>query len=78
VGNASPQHTLAAVTDGQVLVNGVPPGEPNVTERQAWNAGEAHLGPHECYVIGDNRGMPAHLHDFGRAAQARIAERAFH
>ena len=47
-------------------------------ERQPWNVAGAQLGPHEFYVIGDNRGMPAHLHDFGRAAQSRIAGRVFH
>lgn len=67
-----------AITDGVVLVNGVPLDEPYVTERAAWNVGEAQLGPHEYYVIGDNRGMPAHLHDFGRAARSRIAGRVFH
>ena len=67
-----------AITEGQVLVNGVPLDEPYVTERQAWNVAEAHLRADEYYVIGDNRGMPAHLHDFGRAARARIAGRVFH
>jgi len=67
-----------AITEGEVLVNGVPLAEPYVTERQPWNVGEAQLGPREYYVIGDNRGMPAPLHDFGRAAQSRIAGRVFH
>jgi len=64
-----------AITDGVVLVNGVPLDEPYVTERDTWTVQEAQLGPHEYYVIGDNRGMPAHLHDFGRAARSRIAGR---
>ena len=67
-----------AITDGEVLVNGVPLAEPYVTMRKPWNVGEAQLGPHEYYVIGDNRGMPAHLHDFGRAAGSRIAGRVLH
>jgi hypothetical protein len=29
-------------------------------------------------MIGDNRGMPAHLHDFGRVERARIAGRIVH
>jgi signal peptidase I len=67
-----------AILDGVVVVNGVPLDEPYVFERQPWNIADAQLGPHEYYVIGDNRGMPAHLHDFGRAAQSRIAGRVFH
>lgn len=67
-----------AITDGAVLVNGVPLDEPYVTERDAWNVQEAQLGPQEYYVIGDNRGMPAHLHDFGRADRSRIAGRVLH
>jgi signal peptidase I len=60
---------------GQMTVNGVPLDEPYVIERRPWNVADAQLGPHEFYVIGDNRGMPAHLHDFGRAARSRIAGR---
>lgn len=67
-----------AITEGQVLVNGIPLDEPYVTERQPWNVDDAQLGPHEYYVIGDNRGMPSHLHDFGRAARERIAGQIFH
>lgn len=63
------------ITEGEVLVNGVPLDEPYVTERQPWTVSEVQLGPHEYYVIGDNRGMPAHQHDFGRAARSRIAGR---
>lgn len=64
-----------AVIDGVVVVNGVPLDEPYVTARRPWNVATAHLGPHEFYVIGDNRGMPAHMHDFGRAVRSRIAGR---
>ncbi len=64
-----------AITAGTVLVNDVPLDEPYITDHQAWNVAEAELGPREYYVIGDNRRMPAHLHDFGRADRARIAGR---
>ena len=64
-----------AITGGRVLVNGVPLDEPYVTARSPWHVAVAELGPQEYYVIGDNRGMPAHLHDFGRASRARIAGR---
>jgi hypothetical protein len=33
---------------------------------------ETRLGPDEVFVIGDNRSMPARLHDFGRADCGRI------
>jgi hypothetical protein len=69
--NGSPSPTV-------VLINDVPLDEPYVTEHQPWQVGEAQLGPHEFYVIGDNRGMLADLHDFGRAARSRIAGRVFH
>jgi hypothetical protein len=59
-------------------VASVPLDEPYVIERHAWNVAEAQLGPHEFCVIGDNRGMPPHLHDFGRAARSRIAGRVLH
>ena len=67
-----------AITEGQVLVNGVPIDEPYVTERQPWNVRDVQLGSQEYYVIGDNRGMPRHLHDFGRASRRRIAGRVVH
>jgi len=67
-----------AITEGEVSVNGVPLAEPYVARRKPWNVGEAQLGPHEYYVIGDNRSMPATLHDFGRAARSRIAGRVLH
>ena len=64
-----------AITGGQVLVDDVPLDEPYVTARAPWQVAGAELGLQEYYVIGDNRGMPAHLHDFGRASRARIAGR---
>ena len=36
-----------AITDGDVLVNGLPLVEPYVTARLRWNVGEVQLGPHE-------------------------------
>ena len=66
-----------AISDGVVMVNGVPLDEPYVIARRPWNVAATQLGPHEYYVIGDNRGMPAHLHDFGGAARSRIAGRVF-
>jgi hypothetical protein len=60
---------------GPITWGGVPIDEPYVTERQPWHVRDVQLGPQEYYVIGDNRGMPSHLHDVGRAARQRIAGR---
>jgi signal peptidase I len=57
---------------GQVVVNGVPLDEPYVRHRIPWNLEETLVGTNEVFVIGDNRSMPAELHDFGSATQDRI------
>ena len=64
-----------AIADGVVFVNDVPLDEPYVTHRRPWHVDEATLSPDEIYVIGDNRGMPARSHDFGRASLVRVAGR---
>jgi signal peptidase I len=63
------------IADGVVFVNDVPLDEPYVTYRRPWHVHEVTLGADEIYVIGDNRGMPARSHDFGRASLARLAGR---
>ena len=40
--------------------------------RRAWDREEVTLGPHEYFVIGDNRGMSASDHDFGRVQADKI------
>jgi signal peptidase I len=61
---------------GQVLINNVPLEERNVRFRIPWDVEETTLGPHEVYVIGDNRSMPAKNHEFGRIGLAQILGRA--
>jgi signal peptidase I len=61
------------ITDGVVHINGVPLPEPYVRHRRPWTVDEVTLGPQEYFLIGDNRGMNAADHDFGRADRSRIA-----
>jgi signal peptidase I len=61
-----------AISEGHVLVNGVALSEPYVKLRRAWNVDEVTLGPSEYFVMGDNRGMSAGEHDFGRVNASRI------
>lgn len=60
------------IEQGQVFVDDRPLQEPYVQYRIAWDMDEAELGPDEVFVIGDNRSMPAQLHDFGSASRSRI------
>lgn len=60
---------------GTVLIDGVPLDEPYVERRRPWEVGEVALGDDEYLVIGDNRGMAARNHDFGKARRERIIGR---
>ncbi len=60
------------IDGGQVFINGVPLDEPYVLYRAAWDVPEVTLMADEYYVIGDNRGMRAADHSFGRASASRI------
>jgi signal peptidase I len=60
---------------GQVVVNDAPLDEPYVRYRIPWEMQETELGLNEVFVIGDNRSMPARLHDFGRATVDRVMGR---
>jgi signal peptidase I len=57
---------------GQVYVNGAPLIEPYVQNRRMWEVPEVQLSPREYFVVGDNRGMRAADHDFGRVDVSRI------
>lgn len=60
------------IVEGQVRVNGAPLDEPYVKQRSPWNVPAVTLTSREYYVIGDNRGMPARDHTFGRIDASRI------
>ena len=61
-----------AFVSGQVYVNGAPLGEPYVHNRRTWDVPEVQLTAREYFVVGDNRGMRAVDHDFGRVDVSRI------
>ncbi|MEO7272581.1 MAG: signal peptidase I [Vicinamibacterales bacterium] len=64
-----------AIVDGQVEVDGAPLIEPYVQHRRPWQLPEVQLGPAEYFVVGDNRGMNAVDHTFGRVDAFRIVGR---
>jgi signal peptidase I len=61
-----------AIASGEVRINGTMLPEPYVKHRRSWNVTEVTLGPSEYFVIGDNRGMSAAEHDFGRVQIDRV------
>ncbi len=61
-----------AIAEGTVRINGKPLDEPYVRNKSAWTMREVQLGADEYFLIGDNRGMSADDHDFGRAPRSRI------
>jgi signal peptidase I len=61
-----------AFVNGTIEVNGAPLAEPYVENRQPWHVPEVACGPREYFVVGDNRGMRAGDHDFGRVDARRI------
>lgn len=60
------------IVDGQVRIDGAPLDEPYVRHRVAWNVPAVTLTSREYYVIGDNRGMSARDHTFGRIDASRV------
>jgi signal peptidase I len=61
-----------AFINGQVYVNGAALNEPYVRNRRLWDVPEVKLTAREYFVVGDNRGMRAVDHDFGRVDVSRI------
>lgn len=61
-----------AISGGVVQINGTPLVEPYVSTREPWDYPEVTVGPREYFVIGDNRGMRAADHDFGRVDARRL------
>jgi signal peptidase I len=63
------------ISAGSVRINGMPLDEPYVRYRRPWEVPEVQLGPAEYFVVGDNRGMDAADHTFGRIDAFRIVGR---
>jgi signal peptidase I len=64
-----------SVREGLVQINGATLTEPYVLNRRPWDVPEVTLGADEYFVIGDNRGMAAGEHDFGRVDREKILGR---
>ena len=64
-----------SIAAGRVYVNGAALEEPYVRNRRPWDFPEVTLTSREYFVIGDNRGMRASDHDFGRVDVSRIMGR---
>jgi signal peptidase I len=64
-----------AISAGEVQIDGAPLIEPYVQHRRPWELPEVQLGPAEYFVVGDNRGMAAADHTFGRVDAFRIVGR---
>jgi signal peptidase I len=62
-------------SSGEARIDGVPLTEPYVHYRRPWELPEVQLGPAEYFVVGDNRGMNAADHTFGRVDAVRIVGR---
>jgi signal peptidase I len=72
---AGPHVLYVSIERGQVYINGAPLPEPYVKNRRGWEVPEVTLTGREYFVIGDNRGMRAADHDFGRVDMSRILGR---
>lgn len=57
---------------GRAYIDGQPLDEPYVRTACNWYLPPKRLGPDEFYVVGDNRGMPAALHEQGAMARRLI------
>jgi len=57
---------------GRAFVNGEPIDEPYVRTECRWELPPKRLGSDEYYVVGDNRRMPAELHEQGAMARRLI------
>jgi len=60
---------------GRVLINGRLLDEPYVKYPCDWNHDPVRLGLSQYYVVGDNRSMPADLHEHGAVERERIVGR---
>lgn len=61
--------------DGVLLVDDRPLDEPYVLHRIPWTVPEVTLAADEYYVVGDNRSMAPHNHDFGVARLQKMVGR---
>ena len=67
-----PEETVC-ITNGVVVINGVPLAEAYLSESREWNVPPLRLGENQYLVIGDNRAMDQVIHDFGAVERCQIA-----
>lgn len=60
------------INDGIVHVNGVQINEPYASHTSDWNLPPRKVAKAHVYVIGDNRSVPMHVHQFGQTKINRI------
>lgn len=65
------------IHNGTVHVNGEVLPEPYLQFRGDWNLKKQSLSGDQYFVVGDNRGVPIHLHTFGKVKRQRIVGRAW-
>jgi signal peptidase I len=58
--------------DGHAYINGQLLAEPYLKFACDWEHAPIQCGPHQYYVVGDNRSMPFEYHQQGRADRERI------
>ena len=60
------------IKNGILLVNQTKVDEPYVRHPSDWNLALRRVDPGHVYVIGDNRSVPMHVHQFGQTPLNRI------
>jgi signal peptidase I len=66
-----PGETVAFV-NGTVLIDGQTLAEPYEKNDCDWSLPPVKLGPHQYFVVGDNRSMPPEYHKFGKVPRDHI------
>ena len=60
------------IRNGIVFINGIHIDEPYVRAPSDWNLSLRKVDKGHVYVIGDNRSVPMHIHQFGQVSINRI------
>jgi signal peptidase I len=60
------------IRKGIVFVNGSKINEPYIRNPSGWNLAPRKVDSSHVYVIGDNRRVPMHVHQFGQTPLNRI------
>lgn len=66
------EHDVVEFRAGKLFVNNRPVCEPYVHDPVAWNLSPRTVDRGHVYVVGDNRRVPMHIHQFGQTSIDRI------